>query len=84
MRHPLAIAYLIGISVSLPGLVWAGDASDPMEVAANRSDYIARSGATVPKPDKLGTNESSEIQRRTPDQIRDDAITRGICVGCTR
>jgi hypothetical protein len=75
---------LIGLSVVLPDLVSAGDASDPMEVAANRSDYIAKSGATVPKPGMLDVNKSNEIQRRTPDQIRDDAITRGICVGCTR
>jgi hypothetical protein len=84
MRFPLAMACAFGIALSFPGLVWSGDASDPMEVAANRSDYTVKSGATVPRPDKLDLNASSAIERRTPDQVRDDAITRGICVGCTR
>lgn len=84
MRYPLVLGCSIALAVVSSALVRAGDRPDSMDVAANRSDYIAKSGATVPKPEKIDVDESSQIQRRTPEQIRDDAITRGICVGCTR
>lgn len=58
--------------------------SDPAQALADRTDYIAKSGKTVPRPDKLDPIENSTIQRRTPEQMRDDAITRGICIGCSR
>lgn len=83
-RCLLLVGALLGLSGSLS--VHGQDAirSDPAQAVVDRTDYIAKSGKTVPKPDKLDPDESSRIQRRTPDQMRDDAITRGICVGCSR
>ena len=48
MRYPLAMACAFEISPQFPGLVWSGDASNPMGIAANRSDDTVRSGAAVP------------------------------------
>jgi hypothetical protein len=84
MRYPFVIGFGLCLSPWMPGFAWSGDTPNAAEVAGNRSDYVTRSGATVPKPDKLDARESSEIQRRTPEQLRNDAILRGICTGCTR
>ncbi|MBP2492781.1 hypothetical protein ABID82_001577 [Methylobacterium sp. PvP062] len=45
---------------------------------------MTKSGETVPRPDKLYLGPGSDIQRRTREQERDDAVTRGICAGCLR
>ena len=83
-RCLLLVGAMLGLSGALP--VHGQDAirSDPAQAVADRTGYIAKSGKTVPKPDRLNPNESSRIQQRTPDQMRDDAITRRICVGCSR
>ncbi|KAA0124903.1 hypothetical protein CIW48_06155 [Methylobacterium sp. P1-11] len=43
----------------------------------------AHAGRRVPHPNVLGPNETGSIQRRTPSDRRDDAISRGICIGCS-
>ncbi|MGH1588050.1 hypothetical protein ACRBEV_06445 [Methylobacterium phyllosphaerae] len=83
-RHLVAAEIAFGLLGSLPVLGQDGIRSDPAQAVTDRTEYIAKSGKTLPKPDKLDPNESSMIQRRTPDQVRDDAIMRGICVGCSR
>lgn len=83
-RHLVTAGILLGLLGSLPALGQDAVRSDPPQAVADRTDYIAKSGKTVPRPDKLDPNESSTIERRTPEQVRDDAITRGICVGCSR
>lgn len=84
VRRVLFVAAMLGFSGLMPALGQGGIHSDPAQSLADRKDYIAKSGKTVPKPDKIDPNENSAIQQRTPDQLRDDAITRGICVGCSR
>jgi hypothetical protein len=44
----------------------------------------AQTGQTVPNPSALGPNETGSIQRRTPSEQRNDTITKGICIGCSR
>ncbi|WP_149313638.1 hypothetical protein [Methylobacterium sp. P1-11] len=83
-RRLIVVGAMLGLSGSLPALGRSAIHPDPAQAVADRTDYIAKSGKTVPRPDKLDPNENSAIQRRTPDQMRDDAITRGICVGCSR
>lgn len=43
----------------------------------------AHTGQRVPNPNVLGPNETGSIRRRTPSDRRDDAISRGICIGCS-
>lgn len=75
---------LLGICVPLPVLGQDAGGSGSNRVASSRSDYVTRSGETVPRPDKLHLGPGSDIQRRTREQERDDAVTRGICAGCLR
>lgn len=82
-RRLLAAGILLGISVP-PVLGQDGIGSNPAQPSADRTEYITKSGKTVPKPNTLNPSEGTDIQRRTPEQVRDDAITRGICIGCSR
>lgn len=84
VQRILFVVAMLGFAGLMPALGQGAIHSDPAQALADRKDYIAKSGKTVPKPDKIDPNENSAIQRRTPDQLRDDAITRGICVGCSR
>ncbi|SEI05474.1 hypothetical protein SAMN02799636_05192 [Methylobacterium sp. 275MFSha3.1] len=82
---PLGVAgILLGFCVPLPVLGQDADGSGSNRVASSRSDYVTKSGETVPRPDKLDLGPGRDIQRRTPEQERDDAVTRGICAGCLR
>lgn len=82
---PLGVAGIfLGFCVPLPGFGQGADGSGSNRVALGRSDYVTKSGETVPRPDKLDLRPGSDIQRRTREQERDDAVTRGICVGCLR
>jgi hypothetical protein len=38
----------------------------------------------VPNPGALGPSETGSIERRDAIEERNDAITRGICIGCSR
>ncbi|MEL6063043.1 hypothetical protein [Methylobacterium sp. DCY52] len=82
---PLAAAGIfLGFCVPLPVFGHDADGSGSKRVASSRTDYVTKSGETVPRPDKLDLKPGSDIQRRTREQERDDAVTRGICVGCLR
>ncbi len=43
----------------------------------------AHTGLRVPHPNVLGPNETGSIRRRTSSDRRDDAISSGICIGCS-
>lgn len=82
---PLGVAAIfLGLCVPLPVSGQDADGSGSNRVASGRSDYVTQTGKTVPRPDKLDLRPGSDIQRRTREQERDDAVTRGICVGCLR
>ncbi|KZC00862.1 hypothetical protein AU375_03023 [Methylobacterium radiotolerans] len=82
---PLGVAgILLGLCVPPPVLGQDADGSGSNRIASSRSEYVTKSGETVPRPDKLDLGPGSDIQRRTREQERDDAVTRGICAGCLR
>ena len=83
-RRLLVVGAMLFLPSSMSVLGQDAIHSDPAQALTDRTDYIAKSGKTVPKPDRLDPTENSTLQRRTPDQMRDDAITRGICIGCSR
>jgi hypothetical protein len=51
---------------------------------AAKAPHTAATGQTVPNPSALGPNETGSIERRDAVEQRNDAITRGICIGCDR
>ncbi|MHB2211621.1 hypothetical protein [Methylobacterium sp. CM6257] len=51
---------------------------------AAKAPHTTATGQTVPNPGALGPNETGSIERRNATEERNDAITRGICIGCTR
>jgi hypothetical protein len=51
---------------------------------AAKAPHTAATGQTVPNPSALNANETGSIERRDPVEQRNDAITRGICIGCAR
>ena len=51
---------------------------------AAKAPHTTPTGQTVPNPGALGPNETGSIERRDAIEERNDAITRGICIGCSR
>lgn len=51
---------------------------------AAKAPHTTATGQTVPNPGALGPNETGSIEWRNATEERNDAITRGICIGCTR
>jgi hypothetical protein len=86
MRAPLKIATLVVLTLGTqPG--WAQSVSQTGTgggpTTAAKAPHTAATGQTVPNPSALGPNETGSIERRNPAEQRNDAITRGICIGCT-
>ncbi|MBE7202288.1 MAG: hypothetical protein INR70_31410 [Parafilimonas terrae] len=52
--------------------------------SAAKAPHTAATGQTVPNPSALNPNETGSIERRDATEQRNDAITRGICIGCSR
>ncbi|MBN4096040.1 hypothetical protein [Methylobacterium sp. OT2] len=76
------IATLVGLA-SFPVLAQDLDASGAGHgLATARSRFTTAVGQTVPRPNTLDPEETGSIQRRTRSDVREDAITRGICIGC--
>lgn len=78
----LIIATLVGLA-SFP--VLAQDLVGPGTghgLTTARSRFTTAVGQTVPRPNTLDPEETGSIQRRTRSDVREDAITRGICIGC--
>ncbi len=67
---------------------WADPASEtgtgggPASTA--KAPHTAATGQTVPNPGALNPKETGSIDRRSVNERQDDAITRGICIGCSR
>lgn len=87
MCAPLKIATVVVLALGIqPG--WAqsisqtGTGGGPATAA--KAPHTAATGQTVPNPSALGPSETGSIERRSPSEQRNDAITRGICIGCTR
>lgn len=87
MRAPLKIVTVVVLALGIqPG--WAqsisqtGTGGGPATAA--KAPHTAATGQTVPNPSALGPSETGSIERRGPGEQRNDAITRGICIGCTR
>ncbi|MCJ2050400.1 hypothetical protein [Methylobacterium sp. J-070] len=51
---------------------------------AAKAPHTASTGQTVPNPSALNPNETGSIEQRDTLEQRNDAITRGICIGCSR
>ena len=87
MRAPLTIATLTILTLGTAS-GWAqpvsqtGTGGGPATAA--KAPHTAATGQTVPNPGALGPNETGSIARRDPTEQHNDAITRGICIGCTR
>ncbi|MCJ2115335.1 hypothetical protein MKK65_01790 [Methylobacterium sp. J-001] len=85
MRAPLKIATLVVLALGTqPGwgqsVSQTGTGGGPATAA--KAPHTTATGQTVPNPRALGPNETGSIDRRSPAEQRNDAITRGICVGC--
>jgi hypothetical protein len=87
MRTPLLIAVATLISVaSYPALA---QGMDQMETgrggaSAEGAPGMVHTRRRVPHPSVLGPQETGSIQRRTQNDQRNDTITKGICIGCSR
>jgi hypothetical protein len=51
---------------------------------AAKAPHTAATGQTVPNASAFGPNETGSIERRSAAEQRNDEITRGICIGCSR
>lgn len=49
-----------------------------------KAPHTATTGQTVPNPGALGPRETGSIEHRSTNEEHNDAITRGICIGCSR
>lgn len=52
--------------------------------SAAKAPHTTATGQTVPNPGALNPSETGSIERRDATEERNDAITRGICIGCSR
>ncbi|GJE13171.1 MULTISPECIES: hypothetical protein [Methylobacterium] len=87
--HILAPATLLAATLALGAApAWAdpisqtGTGGGPATAA--KAPHTASTGQTVPNPNALNLNETGSIERRDAVEQRNDAITRGICIGCAR
>ena len=81
----LTIATVMSLA-SLPALAQAvdqtGTGGGPRTTI--RAPYTATTGQTVPDPRAFDPTETGSITRRNRLEERNDAITQGICIGCSR
>ena len=76
------IATLVGFA-AFPALAQDLDGSGTGHgLMTARFRFTTAVGQTVPRPKTLDPEETGSIQRRTRSDEREDAITRGICIGC--
>lgn len=82
---PLALAALLGLAaipVRAEPVSQTGTGGGPTTAA--KAPHTTPTGQTVPNPGALGPDETGSIAHRNAAEERNDAITRGICIGCTR
>ncbi|MFE1597276.1 hypothetical protein [Methylobacterium sp. ID0610] len=83
---PLSRAALAGFALALaasPVLAQAdrtGTGGGPL--STQRAPNTTAVGQTKPPSREASPATTGSIERRTPRQRQDDAISRGICVGC--
>jgi hypothetical protein len=87
MRTPqmIAMATLICVA-SYPALAQDMDqmGTGRGRASAEGAPGMVHTGRRAPNPSVLGPKETGSIQRRTPNDQRNDTITKGICIGCSR
>lgn len=87
MRTPLIVAMSAALTLG-PVSAWAdpvsatGTGGGPASTA--KAPHTTATGQTVPNPSALGPRETGSIDRRSANEEHNDAITRGICIGCAR
>ena len=89
-RSPILAPATILAAILAAGAVPA--AADPVSqtgtgggpATAAKAPHTASTGQTVPNPSALNAGETGSIERRDAVEQRNDAITRGICIGCAR
>lgn len=82
---PLALAATLAlgsVSAQADPISQTGTGGGPTTAA--KAPHTAPTGQTVPNPGALNPNETGSIEKRDAVEQRNDAITRGICIGCTR
>lgn len=87
MRTPLLIAVATLISVaSYPALAQGMDQMGTGRggASAEGAPGMVHTGRRAPHPSVLGPQETGSILRRTQNDQRNDTITEGICIGCSR
>ncbi|MEL6062227.1 MULTISPECIES: hypothetical protein [unclassified Methylobacterium] len=86
MRTPLILALTATFALAVPAFAdpvsETGTGGGPTSTA--KAPHTTATGQTVPNPRALGPNETGSIDRRSTNEERNDAITRGICIGCAR
>ncbi|MBP1181958.1 hypothetical protein [Methylobacterium sp. PvR107] len=79
----LAAAFVLGAAPAFAQPIsQTGTGGGPTSAA--KAPHTAATGQTVPNPGALNANETGSIERRDATEQRNDAITRGICIGCSR
>ncbi|MCJ2072531.1 hypothetical protein MKK75_27700 [Methylobacterium sp. J-030] len=86
MRAPMILAVTALIACAVPACAdpvsETGTGGGPASAA--KAPHTTATGQTVPNPGALNPNETGSIDRRSTNEERNDAITRGICIGCSR
>ena len=86
MRTPLILALTASLAFAVPAFAdpvsETGTGGSPATAA--KAPHTAATGQTVPNPSALNPNETGSIDRRSANEQRNDAITSGICIGCSR
>ncbi|WP_408902969.1 hypothetical protein [Methylobacterium radiotolerans] len=83
--HLIVMAMLISVtslSVLAQTVDQTGTGGGPATTMT--APYTATTGQTVPNPSVVNPSETSSIEQRSREEERMDAITRGICIGCSR
>jgi hypothetical protein len=82
---PLALAAALALGAvpaSADPVSQTGTGGGPASAA--KAPHTTATGQTVPNPSVVNPNETGSIERRDAVEERNDAITRGICIGCAR
>jgi hypothetical protein len=86
MRMPTILALTATLAFAVPAFAdpvsETGTGGGPASTA--KAPHTTATGQTVPNPGALNPSETGSIDRRSTNEERNDAITRGICIGCSR
>ncbi|MCJ2085972.1 hypothetical protein MKK88_08180 [Methylobacterium sp. E-005] len=87
MRTPMILALAASLTfAAVPAFAdpisETGTGGGPASTA--KAPHTTATGQTVPNPTALNPKETGSIDRRSTNEEHNDAITRGICIGCAR